>query len=88
MLGIILNTVSASTVIGKPLLFYLFSIVYNYVQVIALFKFTSILDVAEIVFITFFFFEMMLKLYGLGPQLYFKSQFNTFDCVVRKGFLC
>ena len=87
MLGIILNTVSASTVRGKPLLFYLFSIVCNYKQVIALFKFTSILDVAEIVFITFFFFEMMLKLYGLGPQLYFKSQFNTFDCVVRKGFL-
>ena len=87
MLGIILNTVSASTVRGKPLLFFLFSIVYNYIQVIALFKFTSILDVAEIVFITFFFFEMMLKLYGLGPQLYFKSQFNTFDCVVRKGFL-
>ena len=24
-----------------------------------------------------------MKLYGLGPQLYFKSQFNTFDCVVR-----
>ena len=88
MLGIILNTVSASTVRGKPLLFFLFSIVYNYIQVIALFKFTSILDVAEIVFITFFFFEMMLKLYGLGPQLYFKSQFNTFDCVVRKRFLC
>ncbi|XP_027058824.1 voltage-dependent N-type calcium channel subunit alpha-1B-like [Pocillopora damicornis] len=43
---------------------------------------TKFQDVAEIVFITFFFFEMMLKLYGLGPQLYFKSQFNTFDCVV------
>lgn len=41
------------------------------------------LDVAEIVFISFFFCEMVLKLYGLGPQLYFKSQFNTFDCVVR-----
>ena len=26
---------------------------------------------------------MVMKLYGLGPQLYFKSQFNTFDCVVR-----
>ncbi|KAK3700089.1 hypothetical protein QZH41_015046, partial [Actinostola sp. cb2023] len=37
---------------------------------------------AEFIFISFFFFEMCLKLYGLGPQLYFKSQFNTFDCVV------
>ncbi|PFX23935.1 Voltage-dependent calcium channel type A subunit alpha-1 [Stylophora pistillata] len=43
---------------------------------------TQFQDIAEIVFITFFFLEMMLKLYGLGPQLYFKSQFNTFDCVV------
>lgn len=41
------------------------------------------LDIAEIVFISFFFCEMTMKLYGLGPQLYFKSQFNTFDCVVR-----
>ena len=39
-------------------------------------------DIAEIVFISFFFCEMVMKLYGLGPQLYFKSQFNTFDCVV------
>ena len=30
---------------------------------------------------------MMLKLYGLGPALYFKSQFNTFDCVVRHEVL-
>ncbi|XP_020626974.1 voltage-dependent R-type calcium channel subunit alpha-1E-like isoform X3 [Orbicella faveolata] len=43
---------------------------------------TQFQDVAEIVFISFFFCEMMLKLYGLGPQLYFKSQFNTFDCLV------
>ncbi|KAJ7339584.1 hypothetical protein OS493_005987 [Desmophyllum pertusum] len=43
---------------------------------------TQFQDVAEVVFISFFFFEMMLKLYGLGPALYFKSQFNTFDCVV------
>ncbi|XP_068694848.1 voltage-dependent calcium channel type A subunit alpha-1-like isoform X3 [Montipora foliosa] len=43
---------------------------------------TQFQDIAEIVFISFFFCEMVLKLYGLGPQLYFKSQFNTFDCVV------
>ncbi|XP_048587790.1 voltage-dependent P/Q-type calcium channel subunit alpha-1A isoform X2 [Nematostella vectensis] len=44
--------------------------------------FTQFQDTAEIIFITFFFTEMLFKLYGLGPQLYFKSQFNTFDCVV------
>ncbi|XP_074629841.1 voltage-dependent L-type calcium channel subunit alpha-1D-like isoform X2 [Acropora palmata] len=43
---------------------------------------TQFQDIAEIVFISFFFCEMTMKLYGLGPQLYFKSQFNTFDCVV------
>ena len=43
---------------------------------------SQILDIAEVVFISFFLSEMCLKLYGLGPRMYFKSQFNTFDCVV------
>eukprot|EP00795_Rhopilema_esculentum_P010830 gene10830-19646_t len=43
---------------------------------------TDLQNIAEVVFISFFFSEMCLKLYGLGPRMYFKSQFNTFDCVV------
>ena len=27
-------------------------------------------------------FEMVLKFYGLGVHMYFKSSFNIFDCVV------
>lgn len=40
------------------------------------------LDYAEIVFLTIFFLEMMLKLYGLGIHNYFASSFNCFDCTV------
>ena len=40
------------------------------------------LDYAEIVFLTIFFLEMMLKLYGLGIHNYFASSFNCFDCAV------
>ncbi|XP_078343776.1 voltage-dependent L-type calcium channel subunit alpha-1D-like isoform X1 [Oculina patagonica] len=43
---------------------------------------------AEIVFLTFFFVEMVLKIYGLGFHVYFNSSFNCFDCaVVCSGFL-
>ena len=40
------------------------------------------LDKAEIVFLSVFVMEMLLKMYGLGPSTYFRSTFNTFDCVV------
>eukprot|EP00794_Sanderia_malayensis_P016249 gene16249-17890_t len=46
---------------------------------------TQLQNIAEVVFISFFFSEMCLKLYGIGPRMYFKSQFNTFDCVVVCG---
>ena len=44
-------------------------------------------DYAEIVFLTFFFLEMMLKLFGLGINNYFASSFNCFDCAVSNTFL-
>ena len=44
-------------------------------------------DYAEIVFLTFFFLEMMLKLFGLGIHNYFASSFNCFDCAVSNTFL-
>ena len=29
--------------------------------------------------------EMMIKMYALGPRIYFESSFNRFDCVVISG---
>ncbi|XP_028408443.1 voltage-dependent R-type calcium channel subunit alpha-1E-like [Dendronephthya gigantea] len=43
---------------------------------------TQMQDTAETVFLTFFFVEMCLKIYGLGFQIYFNSQFNRFDFVI------
>ncbi|XP_071948425.1 voltage-dependent calcium channel type A subunit alpha-1-like isoform X5 [Antedon mediterranea] len=37
---------------------------------------------AEITFLCVFILEMSIKMYGLGPQIYFKSAFNKFDCMV------
>ena len=41
-----------------------------------------IVEYTEYIFLALFMFEMILKMYGLGPKLYFKSSFNCFDCVV------
>lgn len=29
--------------------------------------------------------EMFIKMYALGPRIYFESAFNRFDCVVISG---
>jgi hypothetical protein len=29
--------------------------------------------------------EMFIKMYALGPRIYFESSFNRFDCVVISG---
>lgn len=50
-----------------------------------LFLFLS--EYAEIVFLTFFFVEMVLKIYGLGFHVYFNSSFNCFDCAVSDSFM-
>ncbi|KAL5968872.1 Voltage-dependent P/Q-type calcium channel subunit alpha-1A [Taenia solium] len=39
-------------------------------------------DLAEFVFLGLFLTEMLLKIFALGPFLYFQSSFNIFDCVV------
>ncbi|XP_075248147.1 voltage-dependent calcium channel type A subunit alpha-1-like isoform X4 [Convolutriloba macropyga] len=46
---------------------------------------TTFLKYTEYIFLALFMFEMILKMYGLGPKLYFKSSFNCFDCVVILG---
>lgn len=40
-------------------------------------------EISEYVFLSIFIAEMLLKMYGLGPRVYFKSAFNRFDCAVR-----
>uniref|UniRef100_A0A3B3R636 Calcium voltage-gated channel subunit alpha1 E n=1 Tax=Paramormyrops kingsleyae TaxID=1676925 RepID=A0A3B3R636_9TELE len=42
-------------------------------------------DYAEFLFLGLFLMEMFLKMYGLGPRLYFHSSFNCFDCGVIVG---
>lgn len=47
--------------------------------------FTSVADIAEFVFLGLFMLEMFIKMYALGPRIYFESSFNRFDCVVICG---
>jgi len=49
-----------------------------------LFSFVAVY--AEFVFLALFISEGVLKMYGLGLQLYFHSSFNKFDCVVSTLF--
>ncbi|CAK1548185.1 unnamed protein product [Leptosia nina] len=46
---------------------------------------TSFLYFAEFVFLGLFMMEMWIKMYALGPRIYFESSFNRFDCVVISG---
>lgn len=43
-------------------------------------------DYAEFLFLALFLTEMFLKMYSLGPRLYFHSSFNCFDCSVSTPF--
>ncbi|XP_048506532.1 voltage-dependent calcium channel type A subunit alpha-1 isoform X29 [Athalia rosae] len=45
----------------------------------------SFLFYAEYVFLGLFMMEMFIKMYALGPRIYFESSFNRFDCVVISG---
>uniref|UniRef100_A0A4W3GQH4 Voltage-dependent R-type calcium channel subunit alpha n=1 Tax=Callorhinchus milii TaxID=7868 RepID=A0A4W3GQH4_CALMI len=46
---------------------------------------STVLYYAEFTFLGLFLLEMFLKMYGLGPRLYFYSSFNCFDCGVIIG---
>ncbi|XP_033611778.1 voltage-dependent calcium channel type A subunit alpha-1 isoform X2 [Cryptotermes secundus] len=46
---------------------------------------TEFLYIAEFVFLGLFMLEMFIKMYALGPRIYFESSFNRFDCVVICG---
>ena len=47
--------------------------------------FSFFVDYAEYVFLGLFMMEMWIKMYALGPRIYFESSFNRFDCVVISG---
>ncbi|XP_062855667.1 voltage-dependent R-type calcium channel subunit alpha-1E [Trichomycterus rosablanca] len=49
---------------------------------------SSFLYYAEFLFLGLFLTEMFLKMYGLGPRLYFHSSFNCFDFGVIVGSIC
>lgn len=42
-------------------------------------------DYTEFIFLGLFLLEMFIKMYALGPRIYFESAFNRFDCVVISG---
>ncbi|XP_061634035.1 voltage-dependent R-type calcium channel subunit alpha-1E [Phyllopteryx taeniolatus] len=46
---------------------------------------SNFLYYAEFLFLALFLTEMFLKMYSLGPRLYFHSSFNCFDCSVIVG---
>ncbi|XP_051864676.1 voltage-dependent calcium channel type A subunit alpha-1 isoform X8 [Drosophila albomicans] len=46
---------------------------------------TEFLYYAEFIFLGLFMSEMFIKMYALGPRIYFESSFNRFDCVVISG---
>ncbi|KAK6620728.1 hypothetical protein RUM43_011023 [Polyplax serrata] len=46
---------------------------------------TSFLYYTEFIFLALFLIEMFIKMYALGPRIYFESAFNRFDCVVISG---
>ncbi|KZS08153.1 Voltage-dependent calcium channel type A subunit alpha-1 [Daphnia magna] len=46
---------------------------------------TEFLYYAEFAFLGLFMTEMCIKMYALGPRIYFESSFNRFDCVVISG---
>ncbi|KAJ8376492.1 hypothetical protein SKAU_G00070720 [Synaphobranchus kaupii] len=48
-------------------------------------RLSTFLYYAEFIFLGLFLAEMFLKMYGLGPRLYFHSSFNCFDCGVIVG---
>ncbi|KAI4787739.1 hypothetical protein KUCAC02_036279, partial [Chaenocephalus aceratus] len=49
---------------------------------------STFLYYAEFLFLALFLTEMFLKMYSLGPRLYFHSSFNRFDCSVIVGSIC
>jgi len=48
-------------------------------------KYTRFFSYTEFIFLGLFITEMLFKLYAIGPNAYFRSSFNRFDCAVISG---
>ena len=48
-------------------------------------NFIPFIDWTEYVFLCLFIFEMFLRMWALGPRIYFQASFNRFDCIVISG---
>jgi len=59
--------------------------IYIYLFIYVQFLIVVVAVYAEFVFLALFISEGLLKMYGLGLQLYFHSSFNKFDCVVSRS---
>ena len=46
---------------------------------------SEFLHITEFFFLGLFIFEMLLRMWALGPRIYFESSFNRFDCLVISG---
>lgn len=60
----------------------LLNCIFNLIHLLVYLLSFFLSDVSEYVFLSIFIAEMLLKMYGLGPRVYFKSAFNRFDCAV------
>ena len=46
---------------------------------------SEFLHITEFFFLALFIFEMLLRMWALGPRIYYESSFNRFDCLVISG---
>lgn len=46
------------------------------------FRISNFSDYTEFIFLGLFLTEMVVRMYALGPRIYFESSFNRFDCIV------
>lgn len=65
--------------------FFLLAIPFMLIIYILSSIFSFFLVWTEFVFLGLFMMEMFIKMYALGPRIYFESSFNRFDCVVICG---
>lgn len=66
----------------------MYTVWYNrlsYYDVWIIYNMIFVSDYTEYIFLGLFMTEMFIKMYALGPRIYFESSFNRFDCVVISG---
>ena len=73
---------------GVPFNFFIFCLILANTITLAAYRFdesdeqADLLSVLNDFFTWIFFFEMCMKLHGLGPRNYIKDGYNIFDCII------